>query len=297
MSLKCRVDVDTEIDIEKCPHILIGGSTGSGKSYLIKSMVCDLLRSDEAMVMVLDPKSVDYQFLENNKNLEWDANGKESEEIKDLWLERGLWLGDRDSIDSMEALSELKELVREMYKRYNIMRQLGYTDWSEILRDNVKYVGPFGSKRVVLVIDELADLIYWDRQKNMDRLIGYAIGEELELQEKRDIGGGRYEVDKLKLPIYEGVWEEISKSKGGIEECLVRLSILGRASGIHLLLGTQRPDASVLSGQLRANLPTRICLRVSNKMERRIILGDGGNGSEREMKYLSQDYKLKWELR
>ena len=288
MSLRCKVDKDTTISLEKCPHILIGGSTGSGKSYLIKNMLCDLLKSDEAMIMVLDPKSVDYQFLENDKKLEWDEDGKESEKVKELWLTRGIWLGDRDSIDSLEALSELKELVKEMYRRYSIMKQLGYTDWGDALNDGIKYTGPFGSKRIVLVIDELADLIYWDRQKNLERLVGYNIGENLE------IGS---EGNSVTLPIYEGVWEDITKNKGGVEECLVRLSILGRASGIHLILGTQRPDASVLSGQLRANLPCRICLRVSNKMERRIILGDSGQGNEREMKYLSKDFVLKYDLR
>ena len=73
--------------------------------------------------------------------------------------------------------------------------------------------------------------------------------------------------------------------------------MLGRAAGIHLVLGTQRPDANVLSGQLRANMPTRICLRVANKMERRIVLGMSGEGQEREMVYLSQYSSLGWDLR
>ena len=306
MSVLCKVDKYTEIDLVKCPHILIGGSTGSGKSYLMKNMLCDILKSGDAMVMVLDPKSVDYKFLENDRKLEWDDDGKESNMIKDLWLSRGIWLGDRDSIDSFEALSELKELVKEMYRRYGIMKKLGYVDWQEVLNNNVKYSGPFGSKRIVLIVDELADLIYWDRQKTMEKLVGYSEGEELEISIGDTSGRGTEGTETQTVPILDGIWEDVSDDwnkrgglmlRGNIEACLVKLSILGRAAGIHLILGTQRPDASVLSGQLRANLSCRICLRVSNKMERRIILGDSGQGNEREMKYLSMDYKLDYNLR
>lgn len=301
-----RVDKDTKIKIEKCPHVLIGGSTGSGKSYLMKNMLEDILISKEAMVIVVDPKSVDYQFLENNRRLEWDKSkdGKESKLVKDLWLENGIVLMDRDDIDSFEVLGELKLLVKEMYRRYGIMKQLGYIDWGEYMTaveegtESFQYDMGFGSKRIVLMVDELSDLIYWDRQKNMEKLIGY---------ETEVIGDGQDDgLDTVReseaLELQYGVYAMVDSAewkmlKGNIEGSLIKLSILGRAAGIHLILGTQRPDASVLSGQLRANLPCRICLRVSNKMERRIILGDSGNGAEREMKYLSQDYQLGWDLR
>lgn len=306
-----RVDKDTKIKIEKCPHVLIGGSTGSGKSYLMKNMLEDILISKEAMVIVVDPKSVDYQFLENNRRLEWDKSkdGKESKSVKDLWLENGIVLMDRDDIDSFEVLGELKLLVKEMYRRYGIMKQLGYIDWGEYMdavdqgEESFQYDMGFGSKRIVLMVDELSDLIYWDRQKNMEKLIGY------ETEVIGDGQGRMVEDDRLDtvreseaLELQYGVYAMVDSAewkmlKGNIEGSLIKLSILGRAAGIHLILGTQRPDASVLSGQLRANLPCRICLRVSNKMERRIILGDSGNGAEREMKYLSQDYQLKYEIR
>lgn len=306
-----RVDKDTKIKIEKCPHVLIGGSTGSGKSYLMKNMLEDILISKEAMVIVVDPKSVDYQFLENNRRLEWDKVGKESKLVKDLWLENGIVLMDRDDVDSFEVLGELKLLVKEMYRRYGIMKQLGYIDWGEYMtavdrgEESFQYDMGFGSKRIVLMVDELSDLIYWDRQKNMEKLIGYET-EVIGDGQGRIVSDGDNGLDTVReseaLELQYGVYAMVDSAewkmlKGNIEGSLIKLSILGRAAGIHLILGTQRPDASVLSGQLRANLPCRICLRVSNKMERRIILGDSGNGAEREMKYLSQDYELKWDLR
>ena len=165
----------------------------------------------------------------------------------------------------------------------------------------------FGSKRIVLMVDELSDLIYWDRQKNMEKLIGYETevvgdGQGRMVEDNGQDNGLDTVRESEALELQYGVYAMVDSAewkmlKGNIEGSLIKLSILGRAAGIHLILGTQRPDASVLSGQLRANLPCRICLRVSNKMERRIILGDSCNGAEREMKYLSQDYQLKYEIR
>lgn len=63
MSVTIKCDRNTAIDLVKCPHILIGGTTGSGKSYLMKHILCDVLRSNECKVIVIDPKCVDYQFV------------------------------------------------------------------------------------------------------------------------------------------------------------------------------------------------------------------------------------------
>lgn len=294
MSVECRVDKDTKIDIAKCPHILIGGSTGSGKSYLMKCMLSDILKSGDAKVIVIDPKSVDYQFLVNDRKIEFGDNG--DTDVKDGWIANGLMLLDRDSIDSMDANKMLNELVKEMQRRYSYMKQWGCVDWQEVMDSEEmwsQYRSMFGRKRVILMVDELADLMYWDRQKSMEILVGYE-EEEVDgttMREHEVFEPLRYGVY---VPLADDVWKIM---KGTIEGCLIKIATLGRAAGIHLVLGTQRPDAQILSGQLRANLPCRICLRVSNKMERRIILGDGGLGNEREMLYLSKESVLKYDLR
>ena len=61
--IELSVDKFTKISLEKCPHILVGGSTGSGKSYLLKHMLRDIFRSDECRVVIVDPKCVDYQCM------------------------------------------------------------------------------------------------------------------------------------------------------------------------------------------------------------------------------------------
>lgn len=247
--VKFRVDVDTEIELGKCPHLLVGGCTGSGKSYLIKSIVTDILcgRPDVRM-FVVDPKSVDYQFLECSMFM-WDGlTSEENKRVKDMWLRRGVSLLTREAIESGFVERLLGWLIEQMNARYKDMMSRGLTDW-----DKEKYI---------VVIDELTDLIYWDREKS-------------------------------------GVRDR-SGSRGNIERCLVKLSMMGRAAGIHLILGTQRPDASVLSGQLRSNIGCRICLKVANDMERRIILGTGkkecGVG-ERILSYQGEFKTLKRELR
>ena len=291
MGIEVRVDKDTKIDIAKCPHVLIGGSTGSGKSYLMKCMLSDILRSGNAKVIVLDPKSVDYQFLVNDRDIEFgDGMSEEGTEryVKEEWIANGLMLMDRDSIDSMQANKMLNELVKEMQRRYSYMKQWGCVDWQEVMdREECvnSYSSMFGKKRIILMVDELADLMYFDRQKSVEVLVGYDTerdAEGIELQ------FGRY------AALDGDTWKVM---KGTIEGCLIKIATLGRAAGIHLVLGTQRPDASILSGQLRANIPCRICLRVSNKMERRIILGDSGLGGEREILYLSKENILSWDLR
>ena len=288
-----RADKDTWIDLVKAPHILIGGSTGSGKSYLMKSMLCDILeKNDGVNVIVIDPKSVDYQFLvsrgidrarfegdtgepdvisEVYKTIYGEENRKGAGESRRyanfFWAWKGIELIDRQGIDNGRALKVLRLLCNEMDRRYRLMKEYQYSAWGDYvddLRGNEVDAGYSGTdpwlpegraERIVLFVDELTDLTYWDR----------------------DRGRGEY--------------------RGLVEKYLVRLAMLGRAAGIHLVLGTQRPDANVLSGQLRANIPTRICLRVANKMERRIVLGMSGEGQEREMVYLSQYSSLGWDLR
>ena len=288
-----RADKDTWIDLVKAPHILIGGSTGSGKSYLMKSMLCDILeKNDGVNIIVIDPKSVDYQFLvsrglerarfegdtgepdvisEVYKTIYGEENREGARESRRyanfFWAWKGIELIDRQGIDNGRALKVLRLLCNEMDRRYRLMKEYQYSEWGdyvEDLRENELDAGYSGTdpwlpegraERIVSFVDELTDWTYWDRDR--DR--------------------GEY--------------------RGLVEKYLVRLAMLGRAAGIHLVLGTQRPDAQVLSGQLRANIPTRICLRVANKTERRIVLGMSGEGQEREMVYLSQYSSLGWDLR
>ncbi len=258
------------VELELCPHILVGGCSGSGKTYLLKSMLCDVLESSEdCRVLVIDPKSVDYQFLRGKVDFVRDVrvmDGQDEEQDDEgrgkygmlgcygsdgslgnvvksvkfdnkLWLERGLSLLSRADIESGNVLRWLSNINLEMDRRYNVMMSDGSVSWS-------------GSK-IVVFIDELADLLWWDKSDVAKRA---------------------------------GV-------KGRVEDLLVRLATMGRAAGIHLILGTQRPDAGILSGQLRGNLGCRVCLRAVNNIERRIILGDSCREMGEKVLYYGGEYK------
>ena len=283
--IEMSVDKYTKINLEKCPHILIGGSTGSGKSYLLKHILKDIFQSKDCRVVIVDPKCVDYQCMLGEDRLimkidnDWPRVLRLLGSLEKEMRERYKYLKDRNYVDwssvlmeedtegrfnKLERDNELNEIKKKLTDMYGesgeiqgIFQQIMNTE--ENMRaetDGMTYESPlWGSKRIVLVIDELADLIYSDRAKT-------------------NLG-----------------------SRGMMEYYLIKLATLGRAAGIHLVLGTQRPDATILSGQLRANIPTRICLRVVNNVERRIILGDSCKDLGERVLFYNGEYKtLQYEL-
>ena len=321
-SVKIRVERNTEIDLVKCPHILIGGSTGSGKSYLMKSMLCDILERKEnrCKVIIIDPKSVDYQFLnspirrltdedmDQRMRFEGDTGSvekvvgrgrKERKVICDeksggryadwYWGFKGLGIVDRNGIEFGRALNKIEELECEMGRRYELMKYFGFEEWGRFVEwaDSVLKEDEYEGWNGICQSSECEEL----RTKFRE-----VYGTEVEGR------GDHFDrlvliVDELTDLIYWDRDKSRGVFRGRVESGLVRLSMLGRAAGIHLILGTQRPDAQTLSGQLRANIACRICLRVQSVMERRIVLGQSGNGSEREMVYQSELVSLERALR
>lgn len=282
--IEVNVDKFTKIDLCKCPHILIGGSTGSGKSYLMKHMLKDIFGSDECRVVIVDPKCVDYECMLGEDRLimkvdnDWPRVLRLLGSLEKEMRERYKYLKSRNYVDwssvmlegvsgremSTDRDNKIKNMQSDLISLYGdtptmqgIFQQIINTeDNMRADADDMCYESPiWGSKRLVLVIDELADLIYSDRAKT-------------------NLG-----------------------SRGMMEYYLIKLATLGRAAGIHLVLGTQRPDATILSGQLRANIPTRICLRVVNNVERRIILGDSCKDLGERVLFYNGEYKtLQYEL-
>lgn len=188
-------------DLAKAPHLLIGGTTGSGKSVTLHALILSLLKtrsSAEVQLVLIDPKQVEfapYQGL------------------------AGLWNG--QVITEMAlAKAVLEELVAEMETRQRLLAAGQVRDWSEGLA-NSRVNGPF----IVVCIEELADLLMQDRT---------------------------------------------------VEDSIIRLAQKARASGIHLVLATQRPDAATFSGLLRSNVPSRMALTVAKSSESRVILDENG---------------------
>ena len=192
-------------NIAKLPHLLIAGTTGSGKSVCMNSLIISLLykaRPDEVKFIMIDPKMVELGIYNS---------------IPHLYVPV--------VTDPKKAAGALQWAVVEMLKRYRLFSEAGVRDletYNIYCRNNGEEPLP----QMVIVIDELADLM-------------------------------------------------MAASKE-VEESICRIAQMGRASGQHLVIATQRPSADVITGLMKANIPSRIAFAVSSTLESRIILDQGG---------------------
>ena len=192
-------------NIAKLPHMLIAGTTGSGKSVCMNSLILSLLykaRPDEVRLIMIDPKMVELGVY----------NG-----IPHLYVPV--------VTDPKKAAGALQWSVVEMLKRYRLFSEVGVRDLDNYNK-HCEQSGEPTMPRVVIVIDELADLM-------------------------------------------------LVASKE-VEESICRVAQMGRAAGMHLVIATQRPSADVITGLMKANIPSRIAFAVSSSLESRIILDQTG---------------------
>ena len=192
-------------NIAKLPHMLIAGTTGSGKSVCMNSLILSLLykaRPDEVKLIMIDPKMVELGVY----------NG-----IPHLYVPV--------VTDPKKAAGALQWSVVEMLKRYRLFSEVCVRDL-ENYNKHCEANGEQTLPRVVIVIDELADLMMIASKE--------------------------------------------------VEESICRVAQMGRAAGMHLIIATQRPSADVITGLMKANIPSRIAFAVSSAMESRIILDQGG---------------------
>ena len=192
-------------NIAKLPHMLIAGTTGSGKSVCMNSLILSLLykaRPDEVRLIMIDPKMVELGIY----------NG-----IPHLYVPV--------VTDPKKAAGALQWSVVEMLKRYRLFSEVGVRDL-EAYNRHCEAQGEQRLPQVVIVIDELADLMMVASKE--------------------------------------------------VEESICRVAQMGRAAGMHLVIATQRPSADVITGLMKANIPSRIAFAVSSAMESRIILDQGG---------------------
>ncbi|WP_349258753.1 DNA translocase FtsK [Steroidobacter sp.] len=218
-------------DLARMPHLLVGGTTGSGKSTAVNAMVLSLLykaSAEHVRLIMIDPKMLELSVYEGIPHLLAPV-----------------------VTDMKEAANALRWCVAEMERRYQLMAALGVRNLAgfnrkikeaqeakEPIRDPLlmKMLGPEGNPNevpfleplpfIVVIVDELADMMM-------------IVGKK-------------------------------------VEELIARLAQKARASGIHLILATQRPSVDVITGLIKANIPTRIAFQVSAKVDSRTILDQMG---------------------
>ena len=198
-------------DIAKLPHILIAGTTGSGKSVCLNSIILSILYKsspDDVRFIMIDPKMVEFKVYNSIPHLLVPV-----------------------VTDVKKAAGALQWAVFEMMKRYALFSDANARDLAGYNKIAQKSGGELEVKpQVVIIIDELADLML-------------TAGKE-------------------------------------VEESVCRVAQMGRAAGMHLVIATQSPRADVITGLMKANIPSRISFKVSSALESRIILDAGGNADK-----------------
>src|ERR1035437_605697 len=208
LSFPLGLDVDGEplyCDLAACPHLLVAGETGSGKSSMINAMLCSLLSRfgpDQLALVLIDPKQVELTPYEGIDHL-----------LAPI----------ADDVDS--ALARLSSLVAMMELRYDVAAKLGARSLPEI-NAKLEAAGYQRYPSVVAVVDETADLMMSSRRVS--------------------------------------------------ESLIVRIAQKARAVGIHLVLATQSPRVAVVTGLIKANVPSRICFSVSSQTDSRVVLDRNG---------------------
>lgn len=192
-------------DLKKLPHLLIAGTTGSGKSVGINAMILSLLYKnspDQLRLLMIDPKMLEFSTYNDIPHLLTPVITKPK-----------------------QAIAALNNMVAEMERRYELMADTR-TKNIENYNEKIKKIGGEHLPYIVVIIDELADLMM--------------------------------------------------TSGKDVEVSIARLAQKSRACGIHLIVATQRPSVDVVTGLIKANLPSRISYRVGQKIDSKIILDQMG---------------------
>ena len=221
-------------NLAKMPHLLIAGTTGSGKSVAINTMILSLLYKltpDECRLIMIDPKMLELSVYDGIPHLLSPV-----------------------VTDPKKAVVALKWVVSEMEERYRKMSKMG-----------VRNIEGFnGRVREALTKNELFRRTI---QTGFDDETGDPVFETEEFQ-------------PVTIPYIVVVVDEMADlmmvAGKEIEACIQRLAQMARASGIHLIMATQRPSVDVITGTIKANFPTRISFQVTSKIDSRTILGEQG---------------------
>ncbi|MFB5191487.1 FtsK/SpoIIIE family DNA translocase [Alicyclobacillus fastidiosus] len=192
-------------DLQKMPHLLVAGATGSGKSVCVNGIIASILmrhKPHEVKLMMIDPKMVELSGYNGIPHLLAPV-----------------------VTDPRKAAYALKKVVQEMENRYQLMAERGARDierFNQLLRDDGLEPLPY----IVVIVDELADLMM--------------------------------------------------VAPNDVEDAICRIAQMARAAGIHLIVATQRPSVDVITGLIKANIPSRIAFAVSSIHDSRTILDGGG---------------------
>lgn len=221
-------------NLAKMPHLLIAGTTGSGKSVAINTMILSLLYKlspQECRMIMIDPKMLELSVYDGIPHLLSPV-----------------------VTDPKKALVALKWTVGEMEDRYRKMSKMGVRNiegYNGRVREALAK-GEMFSRTVQTGFDEDTGEPIFETEENTPVALPYIVVIVDEMADLMMVAGKE------------------------IEACIQRLAQMARASGIHLIMATQRPSVDVITGTIKANFPTRISFQVTSKIDSRTILGEMG---------------------
>lgn len=232
-------------DLAKMPHLLCAGQTGSGKSVFMNGLICSLLyrfTPDDLRLILVDPKMIEFSSYQDIPHLLLPVVD-----------------------DSSQAATALKWAVREMERRYRILAML-----------NVRGLSAFNQRVEEIGADLLKEALEraeGEFEGGMERVSG---GDWQEAFEKDEGGQPRFG----KLPTIVIVIDELADlmmtAKKEVEQSIARIAQKARAAGIHLVIATQRPSTDVVTGLIKANLPSRVSFQLASQVDSKTILDRGG---------------------
>lgn len=230
-------DISGEIvvtDLAKMPHLLIAGTTGSGKSVCVNSILMSILYKatpDEIKLLLIDPKMVEFSKYKGIPHLLIPVVS-----------------------DAKKAAGALAWAVNEMLQRYKIFSEYDCKDidsYNSLIEKNMNYM----EKNPPVVNEE---------------------GEEVQpVLEVNGLPVAKEKMSRVVIAIDE-LADLMMAAPSEVEDSICRLAQMARAAGMHLILATQRPTVNVITGLIKANVPSRISLKVSSNTDSRTILDTGG---------------------
>ncbi len=236
-------------DMSKFPHILIAGTTGSGKSVCVNSIILSLLFTrtpDEVRLILVDPKMLEFSIYDGIPHLLVPV-----------------------VTSPKKAAVALNWAVMEMTRRYKVLAAMGCRNITSYNERSEQLGLEWDAYHAAIRAGKDAELPECGRALGEDTVVFRSRGDE-------PVGAPE------KMPFIVIIIDELSDlmmvARKEVEESIVRLAQMARACGIHMLLATQRPSVDVITGLIKANFPSRLSFRVSSKVDSRTVLD--ANGAE-----------------
>lgn len=234
-------------DLARMPHLLCAGQTGAGKSVFMNSLICSLLyrfTPDELKMILIDPKFIEFRSYQDIPHLLLPVVD-----------------------DPKQASKTVRWAVREMERRYRILAMLGVRN----LQSYNEKVGKMGDQ----VVHDL--LVSEEKQESQNPRFSNMSGSDWAESFEKDENG---EMMVSKLPYIVLIIDELADlmmiAKKDVEISIARIAQKARAAGIHLVIATQRPSTDVVTGLLKANLPSRVSFQLASFVDSKTIIDRGG---------------------